>query len=120
VLIAAGQCSCVPAGYSFSYWHTKKADERKAKIERVNEQLRDLYGPLLACVTATQSAYRAMMESAVLHLKVDEPKADLFRQAVTTDPHGPIATSYRYGRLHLCAWRFVSVRAWRSQVKPVY
>jgi hypothetical protein len=35
-------------------------EERKARIERVNQQLRDFYGPLLACVSATKSAYDAM------------------------------------------------------------
>jgi hypothetical protein len=37
------------AGYLFTYWHTKVAEERKAVIERVNEQLQGGGGgPLLA------------------------------------------------------------------------
>jgi hypothetical protein len=87
-------------GYLFTYWHTKQADGRKANIERINEQLRELYGPLLACVTATQSAYNAMVKSAMvkhnIHASTEESGAEAFRAAVAADPGGPVAETYRY------------------------
>lgn len=90
------------AGWLFTYYNTKKTDERKAQIERINDQarvaaaasmqvprwlrcstgdwwghccsqpalhshcllavqVRQLYGPLLACVHASRSAYAAMV-----------------------------------------------------------
>ena len=52
--------SCA-AGWLFTYYNTKKTDERKAQIERINDQVRLLYGPLLACVHASRSAYSAMV-----------------------------------------------------------
>ncbi|CAL8467388.1 g6925 [Coccomyxa elongata] len=48
-------------GYFFTYYNTRITEERKAQIERVNEQVRSLYGPLLACVTASKSAFEAMV-----------------------------------------------------------
>jgi hypothetical protein len=39
-------------------------EERKARIERCNAQVRDLYGPLLATVNATRAAYAAMVRQA--------------------------------------------------------
>ncbi len=49
------------AGWAFTYYNSQVQEQRKARIERVNLQLRDLYGPLLACVTATKSAYSALV-----------------------------------------------------------
>jgi hypothetical protein len=40
---------------------SKWQEERKARIERVNAQLRNFYGPLLAAVSATKSAYDALI-----------------------------------------------------------
>lgn len=101
------------AGYLFTYWHTKQADGRKANIERINEQLRELYGPLLASVTATQSAYNAMVKSATVktpfHAHQDDAAtAEAFRSAVTADPQGPVAVTYR------CA----PTRCGASQARP--
>lgn len=45
----------------FTYFNTRINEERKAQIERVNEQVKELYGPLLACVTASKSAFDAMV-----------------------------------------------------------
>jgi hypothetical protein len=84
------------SGYLFTYWHTKKADERKANIERINEQLRELYGPLLACITATQSTYEAMVMSAPVEEGPSRTKEMAFRDAVQEDPKGPSAEAYRF------------------------
>jgi acyl-CoA reductase-like NAD-dependent aldehyde dehydrogenase len=86
-----------PAGYLFTYWHTKQADERKANIERINEQLRELYGPLLACVTATQSAYHAMIEGADITPAEGQSRHAAFRFALEHDPSGPEGVAYRCG-----------------------
>ena len=51
-------------GYLFTYYNAKVTEERKARIERCNAQVRDLYGPLLATVNATRAAYTAMVRQA--------------------------------------------------------
>ena len=90
-------CGDVAAGYLFTYWHTKQTDERKANIDRINEQLRELYGPLLASVTATQSAYTAMVRSAEIETPEGQTHNQAFRRAISANPKGPEAESYRCG-----------------------
>jgi hypothetical protein len=85
------------AGYLFTYWHTKQADSRKANIERVNDQLRDLYGPLLACITATKETYDAMIKDAPLEEHPSKSRAEAFRDALSQDPNGPVGQAYRCG-----------------------
>ena len=41
-------------GYVSTALHTLRAQQHGARVERVNEQLKALYGPLLACVTASK------------------------------------------------------------------
>ncbi len=53
-------------------------------------QLRDLYGPLLACVSATQHAFNAMVAQHTLHSSRDD-----FVQAVNDDPEGIEGKAYR-------------------------
>jgi hypothetical protein len=54
-------------------------------------QLRLFYGPLLASVTATKSAYEAMA-------KQHSPDGTMagFQQAIMDRPSGPEATAYRW------------------------
>lgn len=93
-MVFTSQCNHT-AGYLFTYWHTKTADARKANIERVNEQLRELYGPLLSCITATESTYKTMVQAAPLEPRPGQSRAQAFREAVTVDPDGQIAHAYR-------------------------
>lgn len=83
------------AGYLFTYWHTKTADARKANIERINEQLRELYGPLLSCITATESTYKTMLQAAPLSPQPGQSRAQAFREAIAAEPHGRLAQAYR-------------------------
>lgn len=55
VLLAVG-------GYMFTYYNSKVNKEREEQIDRVNAQLRSLYGPLLACITTSQSAFASMLK----------------------------------------------------------
>ena len=55
------QVPCGITGYLFTYYNSKVGKEREAQIDRVNEQVKDLYGPLLSCVTASKSAFDAMI-----------------------------------------------------------
>ena len=48
-------------GYITTALHTLRAQQHRARVDRVNEQLKALYGPLLACVTASKSSYKAML-----------------------------------------------------------
>eukprot|EP00775_Hariotina_reticulata_P010439 gene10439-10597_t len=76
--------------WAFAFFNSKVQEERKARIERVNEQLREFYGPLLACVTATKAAYNAMVKQ---HSPDGTMKA--FQRACIDDPDGSEAKAYR-------------------------
>eukprot|EP00887_Chlorella_sp_A99_P003010 scaffold9.g3010.t1 len=93
------------AGYLFTYYNTKKADERKAQIERV----RLLYGPLLACVHATRTAYAAMVRQ-----HSPDGSTEGFRRAVRERPEGPEGEAYRR------AWHGCSAGRWmRTVLQPL-
>jgi hypothetical protein len=77
------------SGFLASYWNSKIVEERKARIERVNEQLREFVGPLLATVGTSRSAWAAMVAQS----GQGEPRA--FQDAVAADPAGPEAEAYR-------------------------
>lgn len=51
------------AGYLFTYFHKKNTDERNAALNRVNLQLRELYGPLYAELLSRQAAWDAFYEN---------------------------------------------------------
>ncbi|KAL4447422.1 hypothetical protein ABPG75_004641 [Micractinium tetrahymenae] len=82
----------VPAflGWLFTYYNSKKTDERKAQIERINDQVRLLYGPLLACVHASRSAYAAMVRQ-----HSPDGTAQGFVQELQANPEGPVGEAYR-------------------------
>lgn len=108
-----------PPGYLFTYYNTKITEERKAQIERINEQVRgdervgkrgrlcrrfhpfisptlplpqvrDLYGPLLATVNASKTAYAAMVRQ-----HSPDGTGDGFVAAVRAFPSGAEASVYR-------------------------
>ena len=68
-----------------------QAQQHLGRVERVNEQLKELYGPLLACVTASKSAYDAMVQQ-VGGAATDGPS---FRAAVRADEASPEGVAYR-------------------------
>ena len=78
------------AGYMFTYYNSKVTKEREAQIDRINEQVRDLYGPLLACVTASKSAFDAMVRQ-----HSPDGTKESFIQAVREDAEGKEAQAYR-------------------------
>ncbi|QFU88417.1 hypothetical protein [Amycolatopsis sp. YIM 10] len=45
------------AGFLAAYWSNLRLARRRDRLERVNEQLKDLYGPLLALISAADSAW---------------------------------------------------------------
>lgn len=55
-------------------------------------QLRDFYGPLLACVSATKSAFNAMVRQ---HSSDGQYDIKAFHHACLRDPLGPEGTAYR-------------------------
>jgi hypothetical protein len=79
------------SGYLFTYYNTKITEERKAQIERINQQVRDLYGPLLATVNASRTAYKAMVRAH----SPENNNYPSFVAAVRADPEGPTAKVYR-------------------------
>ena len=80
----------VLAAGAAAYFNSKRTDERKAQIERTNDQVRLLYGPLLACVHATRSAYLAMV-----HQHSPDNTAEGFVRAVRECPEGAEGRAYR-------------------------
>jgi hypothetical protein len=44
-------------GYLFTYFYGKKQEQRKFRLERINLQLDEFYGPLLAIVQSSQQAW---------------------------------------------------------------
>ena len=81
-------------GYITTALHTLRAQQHRARVDRVNEQLKSLYGPLLACVTASKSSFDAMVRQASRNenRRFTLPE---FQAAVRADPSGPAASSYR-------------------------
>ena len=47
------------AGYGATYLNNLRLDRRKDRLDRVDRQLRDLYGPLLALASAGDAAWQA-------------------------------------------------------------
>jgi hypothetical protein len=47
------------AGYIFTYLYNLKLSQRKDRLDRVNQQLSDFYGPLLALASSGSSAWEA-------------------------------------------------------------
>jgi hypothetical protein len=89
-------------GYITTAMHTLRAAQHSARVARVSEQLKALYGPLLACVTASKSSHDAMLKQASLEQKAGGALGTAefmspaeFRAAAAADPSGPIAHSYR-------------------------
>lgn len=78
-------------GYLFTFYNTKKTDERKAQIERINDQVRLLYGPLLAAVTATRSSYAAMVRQ-----HSPDGTREGFVREVRDHPEGEEGRAYRH------------------------
>eukprot|EP00884_Botryococcus_braunii_P003158 jgi/Botrbrau1/12843/Bobra.0045s0012.1 len=81
-----GFCS----GYLFTYYNSKLSKEREALIDFLNEQVRELYGPLLACVTASRSAYQAMVRE-----HSPDGTQTTFVRSLRDSPDGPVAKAYR-------------------------
>ena len=46
-------------GYLFTYFHQRRRDRRQSRLERVNLQLRNLYGPLYAALHANNATWDA-------------------------------------------------------------
>ena len=78
------------AGYTFTTWHERTLQQREGRIDRVNRQVRLLFGPLLACVNSSKAAYEAM---AGQHGLPGRPEA--FAHSIRSDPEGPEAQAYR-------------------------
>eukprot|EP00873_Tetraselmis_striata_P004999 jgi/Tetstr1/425263/TSEL_015716.t1 len=78
------------AGYVFTYWHTRVNSQRLKRIERVSDQIKLLYGPLLATVTASKKAFEAMIRQ-----NSPDGRMETFIQRVSMDPHGREADAYR-------------------------
>lgn len=77
-------------GYLFTYYNSKLSKEREAQIDRVNAQVKSLYGPLLACITTSRSAYTAMLKQH----SPDGTRQSLVA-AIHANPQGHEGQAYR-------------------------
>jgi hypothetical protein len=81
--------------YIFTTFHTLRSEQHRNLVERVSQQLHALYGPLLACITASKSSYEAMIS----HLNAGPGKSPCspaaFRAAIRSNPDGEAAAAYR-------------------------
>jgi hypothetical protein len=48
-------------GYFFTYFYGKRQEQRKYRLERINRQLDEFYGPLLAIVQSSQQAWESFI-----------------------------------------------------------
>ncbi len=78
-------------GYVSTVMHTLRTQQHQARVARVGEQLKELYGPLLACVTASSSSYQAMLRQ-VGGAGMD---SSAFRASVHSTPSGAAGVAYR-------------------------
>lgn len=81
------------SGWMFNVLHQRAVQQRTLRIERVNEQLSQLLGPLLACVTASKASYEAMVQQH----SPDGTSAG-FIQDAKERPDGQAGTAYRQVR----------------------
>lgn len=81
----------VLTGYLFTYYNSKVGKEREAQIDRVNEQVKDLYGPLLSCVTASKSAFDSMIQQ-----HSPDGTREAFVSAIRENPDSREAQIYRW------------------------
>lgn len=86
----AGGWIAALAGWLFTYYNGRVQTERELRTDRINEQLREFHGPLLACVSATKSAYKAMISE-----HSPDGTKEGFQKAVQDTPEGPEARCYR-------------------------
>lgn len=86
----AGGLAALAAGFVVTFLNNKFNEERKARIERINMQLKLFYGPLLACVATTKRAYDAM-----LTLHSPDGKREAFQHTVQQEPGSAEGKAYR-------------------------
>lgn len=63
LLALAGSIIVAIGGWVFTYFHKRRTDARAAKLERANQQLRCLYGPLYARLRASSAVWNAFVEN---------------------------------------------------------
>ncbi|WP_433526759.1 hypothetical protein ACQPZ2_19030 [Nocardia pseudovaccinii] len=62
-MVAAAVAVCVAfTGYLATYVNGVRLEQRKQRLSRVNQQLSELYGPLLALVEANKRVFNAFVE----------------------------------------------------------
>eukprot|EP00940_MAST-03C_sp_MAST-3C-sp2_P001135 g1135.t1 len=74
----------------FSRQNFISGERRKGNVDRLNDQLKFFYGPLLACVTCSKSAYDSM---CAVHSP--DGSKETFIRLKNTDPKSEQAVAYR-------------------------
>lgn len=60
-------------GWIITWVNTRRAEAVKGDIARVNEQLKEFYGPLASVAAATRAAYEAMIQEFLEHWRNQNP-----------------------------------------------
>jgi hypothetical protein len=81
--------------YIFTTFHTLRSEQHRNLVERVGQQLQTLYGPLLACVTASKSSYDVMINQFNAGPGKFPCSPSAFRSAVRSNPNSDEAVAYR-------------------------
>ena len=82
-------------GYVSTAVQQIRVQQHNARVQRVSEQLKNLYGPLLACVTASKWSYDAMIKQAARDSGKPSLTIPQFAVEVRSNPQGVAARAYR-------------------------
>ena len=81
------------SGYAFTHWHDSKKAQRRANLDRINRQIRDLYGPAYVLLESSYRTFRTFRQTC-------RPNGNFF------DPEDPASES--------------ELKAWRNWVSGVF
>ena len=79
--VIAVLCTIILAfiGYFISYFNTLRIDKKKARLDFINMQLNEFYGPLYVVILTSDIAFKALRYSAerkgLKHVNEDAPKS---------------------------------------------
>jgi len=80
-------------GYVLNWWNSQRVETARGKMSRINEQLKEFYGPLQGIIATTRRSHEAMLQEFfnvnATHLNVNAEgfnASDAWEHALDTDP----------------------------------
>lgn len=77
-------------GYLVTYIQSIRLEQRTQKINRINHQLRDFYGPMYAIVSSSKSSFYALVRKTI-----PEGDKEKFKQLIRANPRSAASIEYR-------------------------